>query len=108
MVALGADCVSSSRAGVVVGVGVGAVLGACFMVLLFSDTRGDLVAASDKRCMVSRRLSALTSAERLRLLSRGREWLGRDFEVFDRDSRALIKTTVGRVPGSMMVTSFAT
>lgn len=106
MVALGATCVSSSRAGA--GVGIGAVLGACFMVLLFSDTRGDLVAESDKRCMVSRRLSALTSIERVRLFSREREWLGRDFEVFDSDPRALIKTTVGRVPGSVMVTSFAT
>lgn len=102
MVALGANRVSSSR------VGIGDVLGACFMVLLFSDTRGDLVAGSDKRCMVSRRLSALTSAGRLRLLSREREWMGRGFEVFDRDSRALIKITVGRAPGSVMVTSFAT
>lgn len=102
MVALGANCVSSSRAGV------GAVLGACIMVLLFSDTRGDLLAGSDKRDIVSRRLSTLTSMERLRLLSREREWLGRDFEVFGRDPRALIKTTVGRVRGSMKVTSFAT
>lgn len=102
MVALGANCVSSS------GAGVGDVLSACFRVFLFSDTRGDLLAGSDKRCMVSRRLSALASTGRLRLLSREREWMGRDFEVFDRDSRALIKITVGRAPGSIMVTSFAT
>lgn len=110
MVALDATCVSFSRAGAGAGVGdgIGAILGACFMVLLFSDTRVDLVAGSDKRCVVSRRLSALASTERWRLLSCEREWLGRDFEVFDSDPRRLIKTTVGRVPGSMMVTSFAT
>lgn len=106
MVALSANCVSSSRAGV--GAGIGAGLGACFMVFLFSDTRGDLFAGSDKRCIVSRRLSALTSIERVRLLSRPRLWLGRGFEGIDRDPRALIKTTVGRVPGSMIVTSLAT
>lgn len=113
MVALGANCVSSSRvsAGVVVVVVVGAVvavLGVGFMLALFSDTRGDLVAEADECGNVSRQLSVLTSIERVRLLSREREWLGRDLEVLRRDPRASIKTTVGRVRGSMKVTSFAT
>ena len=111
MVALGANCVSSSRvsAGVVVVVGaVVAVLGVGFMLALFSDTRGDLVAEADECGNVSRQLSVLTSIERVRLLSREREWLGRDLEVLRRDPRASIKTTVGRVRGSMKVTSFAT
>lgn len=111
MVALGANCVSSSRVsvGVVVVVGaVVAVLGVGFMLALFSDTRGGLVAEADECGNVSRQLSVLTSIERVRLLSREREWLGRDFEVLRRDPRASIKTTVGRVRGSMKVTSFAT
>lgn len=111
MVALGANCVSSSRVsvGVVVVVGaVVAVLGVGFMLALFSDTRGGLVAEADECGNVSRQLSVLTSIERVRLLSREREWLGRDFEVLRRVPRASIKTTVGRVRGSMKVTSFAT
>jgi hypothetical protein len=103
MVALGANCVSSR-----VGVWFGADLDAGFMLALFSDTRGDLVAEADECGNVSRRLSVLTSVDRVRLLSREREWLGRDFEVLGRDLRASIKTTVGRVRGSMKVTSFAT
>jgi hypothetical protein len=111
MVALGANCVSSSRVsvGVVVVVGaVVAVLGVGFMLALFSDTRGGLVAEADECGNVSRQLSVLTNIERVRLLSREREWLGRDLEVLRRDPRASIKTTVGRVRGSMKVTSFAT
>ena len=107
MVALGVNCVSSSRVEVGVMAWFGAVLAAGIMLFLFSDTRGDLVAEADECGNVSRRLSVLTSMERVRLLSREREWLGRDFEALDREPRASIKTTVGRVRGSMKVTSFA-
>jgi hypothetical protein len=54
------------------------------------------------------RLSGLRATGRLRLLSREREWLDRDLEAFDRDPRALIKTTVGRFSGSMKETFRAT
>ena len=83
MVALGANWVSSRSVGVDL---------VCFT-LLFSD-RGDL--------------SVLTCTERLRLLSREREWVERDLDGFDRDPRVLMKTRVGRVRGSMNVTCFAT
>lgn len=64
----------------------------------------DLSSESGRR---DRRLSDLMVAGRGRLLSRERG-LGRDLELLDREPRALIRTTVGRVRGSMKVIFWAT